>query len=343
MAPVEWPIAAGPDESGPVAARRGARDRLPCVREDFFLDTRDRLTEQERAVMTAMLADLVAVIAQEIGAALGHSSAGKDDSTLFDQLFDSGLLDIPQLVALLLRRAEEEKVAAIVRSRRQPARARLLHNLAASPEPVLAASAMALILARSRRRDRFDSPRVDLDDVPAEAAAVLVPSIAAAMRLRSGGTDRSYGESAALVLARHDEGKRLEALSFALVHALDRAGELDEQLIAAALADADISLTVEALARRAGLSFETAWAQFVAGGEELALLLRLASVSREFAAELAGQAGGVEAAIAAFDQLPQEAVDGARAWWRLDPCYRAASARLGARNGLGGRHGFAAG
>ena len=150
-------------------------------------------------------------------------------------------------------------MAAIVRSRGRPAGARLLHTLAANPDPELSAAAMALILARSRRRDRFDSPRIDLDDVPAEAAVVLVHAVAAAMRVRSGGADRSLAMPPRRCSPRHDEGKRLEALSFALIHALDRAGQLDEQLIRPALADADIALTVEALARRAGLSFETAW------------------------------------------------------------------------------------
>ena len=53
MMPEEWPIAAfAADENAP--ARFAGRGRLATVRRDFFLNPAKRLTEQERALMTAM-------------------------------------------------------------------------------------------------------------------------------------------------------------------------------------------------------------------------------------------------------------------------------------------------
>ena len=46
MVPDEWPIAA-PSDDGRYPARAAGRRRLPTVRKDFFLDPRDRLTEQD--------------------------------------------------------------------------------------------------------------------------------------------------------------------------------------------------------------------------------------------------------------------------------------------------------
>ena len=64
--PVEWPIAAEAADHPVEPARAAGRDRLPIVRRDLFLDDRARLTEQERALMSAMLGALVDQIADEI-------------------------------------------------------------------------------------------------------------------------------------------------------------------------------------------------------------------------------------------------------------------------------------
>ena len=69
MMPQEWPIAASADEREE-PARVAGRTRLRTVRADFFLEPTERLTEQERALMTAMLRCLVGDIASEIRAAL---------------------------------------------------------------------------------------------------------------------------------------------------------------------------------------------------------------------------------------------------------------------------------
>ena len=69
MMPEEWPIAA-PAADHDAPTRAAGRDRLSTVRADFVLDSATRLTEQERALMTAMLHCLVGDVADEIRAAL---------------------------------------------------------------------------------------------------------------------------------------------------------------------------------------------------------------------------------------------------------------------------------
>ena len=66
MVPDEWPIAPPSQDDGGYPARPAGRRRLPTVRKDFFLDPRDRLTEQERALMTSMLAELLGTTSQEV-------------------------------------------------------------------------------------------------------------------------------------------------------------------------------------------------------------------------------------------------------------------------------------
>ncbi len=324
--------------------RRVDRDRLPTVRADFFLDPAMRLTEQERALMTAMLADLVAALADEIrvAAQLWSGAANDDGADLFERLSASGLLDIGDLISLLLCQAEQERVAASIRPRGSGGPASFLHILAASDDADVSAAAMAVILGRSRRRDRFDSPRIDLDDVPAEAAVRLVQAVTAAIRAgeaqSESGADRRLADAASTILARHDESRRMEALSFALVHALDRAGRLDDDALRSVLADGEIGIFAEILSRRAGVDVSTTWNRLVGGGRDLACLLRMAAVPRAMAAEIAAALGesaavGPAEMIGLFDSLADDEVDSARGWLRLDRHYREAIGVLGGAGG----------
>ena len=83
MDPVEWPIAAPAADRPVEPARRAGGDRLATVRRDFFLDSAQRLSEQERALMTAMLHELVAGLADELRAALPERDAGQPDDIGF--------------------------------------------------------------------------------------------------------------------------------------------------------------------------------------------------------------------------------------------------------------------
>jgi hypothetical protein len=337
MAPVEWPISVSSPDEQAAAAHCAGGDRLASVRADFFLNPEQRLTEQERALMTAMLADLVASVADEIRAAASIADrAGEGPTELFDQLRSAGQLDVPDVIAALLRRAEEERIVAAIRASAGSGRPRFLNSLAGDEDSAVAAAAMALVLARSRRRDRYGNPRIQLDDVAAEGAVRLTYAVAAAVALQ-GNTDRLAGEGAAEVLAQHDEGKRLEALTFALVHALDQVRRLNEPTLLAAAADGEVAILIEGLARRAGIDFGGAWTH-LRGSGAFALLLRMAGASRQFAAELAAclgdlLPGGAEAEIERFDSLDEGQVERSRKWLRLDPHYRAALAALGGGDG----------
>ena len=90
MMPEEWPIIASAEPNAP--ARVAGRGRLSTVRADFFLNPAERLTEQERALMTAMLHCLVGDISGEIRAALpaGWAGANDDEAATVDFLDQGG-------------------------------------------------------------------------------------------------------------------------------------------------------------------------------------------------------------------------------------------------------------
>jgi hypothetical protein len=259
MVPDEWPIASPSEDDGAYPARPAGRRRLPTVRKDFFLDPRDRLTEQERALMTSMLAEFLGSIAEEIRAALpvGSAAANDEDSQqLLRQLSDTGLLDHVDLITLLLRRADEERIANAVRARSAP-RGGFLQALIADEDEAISASAMTLILARGRRRDRLGQPRIEFEDLPEQLANMLAYSVAAAIRLHMPGLAQEghlpFGKAAASLLASRDEHKAIDGLTAVLVRTLNRSGYLDERLLESAAEEGDVAFLAAALGERAGI------------------------------------------------------------------------------------------
>ena len=115
MMPVEWPLAASAADRQVEPARpRAGSDRLAIAAADFFLDEASRLTDEERALMAAMLRGLVSEIADELIAALppmlaAQAEQGRDG--LYRRLRRARLLEREGLVALLLRRADEQQLS----------------------------------------------------------------------------------------------------------------------------------------------------------------------------------------------------------------------------------------
>src|SRR5438270_2170627 len=300
MMPEEWPIAApAADGNGP--ARPAGRGRLATVRRDFFLDPAQRLTEQERALMTAMLHCLISDVADAVRAALpsGRIAANDEgDAALVEMLMQSGLIDEPGLMALLLRRADEERIATAARARSGRREARVLQGLVSHDYGAVAAAAMALILARGRRRDRFGQCLIAFDDLPEASAEHLVNAVAAGLRRDLAGArgpslaDAELAEALDSVLDAHDAERSIEALTAALVHFLDEGGGLSDDLVLPAAQEGEIGFVAEFLARRVGSGIDSAMDELLSGdARRLMALLRVAGASRQLSAGLLAGVG----------------------------------------------------
>lgn len=347
MMPEEWPIAPASAEPQ-VPARAAGRGRLATVRQDFFLDPAERLTEQERALMTAMLHCLVGDIAAEIRAALpiGWAGANDDEAAMIEQLSAADLLDDPELVALLLRRADEERIGAAARARTGRRDARALQALISHENGAASAAAMALILARGRRRDRFGQCLVGFDDLPRETADRLAHAIAACLRSHiasvhgSAAADSELSGAVKRLLAKHDASRSIEALNSALVALLDGSGSLTDELLLACAQEGEVGFLAEVLGRRAGISGDVAFDELLSGKDQKVMaLLQVAGFSREVSAGLLAAIGDLlgipdpGAAIGVFDAMTPDKVQAAASWLGAAPAYRRALEVLGGARG----------
>lgn len=345
--PEEWPIAATSAERDE-PARAAGRGRLSTVLVDFFLDPAERLTEQERALMTAMLHCLIGDVAAEIRAALpsGWLGANDDDAQIVESLTRAGLLNDAKLMALLLRAADEQRIGTAARARNGGRDARALQGLVSTDDGTVSAAAMALILARGRRRDRFGQCLVSFDDLPSETADWLVHAIAAALRrdilpARGAATaDSELSRVAGDLLTQHDHGRSMDALTAVLVAALDQAGSLTDELLRASAHEGEVRFLGEALGRRAGTGGKVATEELLSGNPaRLMALFRIAAVQRDLCASLLASIGdllGIDdpgAAISVFDSMSPDEVESAASWLRATHSYRAAVEATESSNG----------
>ena len=320
--------------------RSPARGRLATVRADFFLDPGERLSERERALMSAMLHCLVAEIAERLRAALPAKGRSGDDHELVGALNHACLLDEPELIALLLRRAEEERIASAASARAGRSEARVLQGLVGNDSGPVSAAAMALILARGRRRDRFGQCLLAFDDLPERTAATLVHRVAAAIKSGGNAADRDLVGSTAKLIGAHDPDKSVETLADALAAALAEAGALDNDLLLAAAHEGDVALLAHLLAHSAAVPGAVAEAELLSGDPSaVVVFLRMAKVTRPVAAGILAAIGdllGVHdpaAALAEFASFKDPAVAEAHVLVTSDPAYRSALALLEPRNG----------
>lgn len=298
--------------------------------------------------MTAMLHCLIGDIAAELRASLptGWVGANDDDAAIVEALTAAGLLDEPALMSLLLRRADEERIGTAARARTGRREARVLQGLVSHESAPISAAAMALILAKGRRRDRFGQCLVGFDDLPSDTADRLVHAIAAALRAHlaaahgRAAADSEISTAAAGFVRSHDSARSIEALTAALVELLDGAGQLTDELLLACAQDGEIGFLAEAVGRRGGIRNSLAFDELLAANaKRVMVLLRIAGFSRDLCAGVLASLGDLlgiadpGAAIGTFDQMTPDEVQVAAIWLSTSPHYRSALEALGTRNG----------
>ncbi|HEX4736768.1 MAG TPA: DUF2336 domain-containing protein [Allosphingosinicella sp.] len=325
-----------------------ARARLAAAAADLRLAESDRLTEWQRRTMLALLDRLIGSVEDDLRSGLAarlpaedhdaaHAALSSAQIEIARPLLDDAAPWDPALVALLLRRAEEHRLQV------GAADHALLVELSGSDDEAVAAAAMALLVAQSRRLDSFLEPLLLRTELPAELEHGLVWTIAASLRAYLVGThdvsppiaDRALAEAAGELLARYDEGETFAALALRLARALDAARRLDGRTIARMPREAGLPLLLAALSVRSGLPADACW-ELVAdpAARGAVLLLRAADLPRDAAAAiLFALHGDRETVVAEFERF--DGVDPADAaalltLWRADPAYRAAVASLAA-------------
>lgn len=289
--------------------------------------------------MTAMLLDLIETLATGIVAAMPSPLENAPEATeIAARLTKAGLLDRASFVALLLRRADEHRIASAFTGRTGPRRLPLLPMLVGDPDGDVAAAAMALVVARGRRRDAFGQPRIELSDLSRDDAAALVHAIAAAMSTEADEPALAHG--AETVLAGHDTADSLDAAAASLVAALVGAARAEENLVETVAEEGEAALLSMILAGRAAIDPALAWDYLVsAGSGRLALLARMAGLGRQTAARLLAELGAhigaaaIEDEIARFDEFSDEAVKAAVTLSRLPAAFRQARYALGPAHG----------
>lgn len=338
MMPVDWPLAAKsavhPNE--PVRPRSG-RLRLLVARADFFLEPSHRLTDEERALMNGLIKGLIGEICDELLSLLPALVAARAEvarDLVHRRLQSSRLLDREGVIRLLLRRSDQHRLSVGMTR----GEATLLAALVGDDNAAVADAAMALTIARGHRTDRFGRLGIGFDDLRADDAVAIVHSIAAVLRGDlEVDSDLPLADAARDLLARHDEGRRVDALVEALARALDIAGRATDDMVCKAGDAQDATLVVALLARRGGIGFDDGWDMFT-GGDAM-MLARIAQCDRPTAAQILATfdrlPGGqsTDHAIEQFDRLSESDVDRYRSWLRLDPHYRDALDRLEDGNG----------
>jgi len=312
----------------PARAPRGV-DRLAAAMRDLSLDPVARPSEQERALMLSLLTGLVGHIAEELLLRLPDMGQSEIDvGLLVDRLREAGMISRAELVGLLIRRAD---IIAFRMSARSPGGNGLLEGWAADAETAIVEAAMAVVIARASAKDRFGRPGLTLADCDAELAVSLTYAVAAALPCSP-----EFLVAAAIdLLARHDEGERLEAQEARLMRALEQGGRLDGNLLLSLAAQGEMGLLAEGLARLARIPSNEAW-QALTGRNDPAVgrLLRVAEVERAQAAGLIailsdgrGLRDPAEA-MAAFDAMTATDASDERARVRLPAAFLKARSAL---------------
>ena len=334
-----------------------ARERFAVAAADLLLPDRARLTEWQRLTAAALLTRLVRGLEDEMRARLAvrfedhealHAALSSAHVPIALPILERAqALRDADLSNVLVRRVEEHRYW---KAHAAAGGDELLFELVRDPDEEVAAEAMELVIARSRRFDRFQEPALGRVELPAELQHRLVWMVAAALRHyivqqhQVAAVDAAIEETASALISAYDEGATLEARAVRLARRLDAAERLDGALLARTLSEGMLPLFIAGLAVRCALDYAAAWEVLAdPRGRGPAILLRAAGIAREPVAALllllnsrgplvSGAEGDAAAEqLGLYDTLDLDAARDVLRLWQADPGYRASVARISTR------------
>lgn len=338
-----------------------ARERFAVAATDLLLPDQSRLSEWQRVTAGGLLTRLVASIEDELrtrlasrfaaSEALSAALAAAHVPIALPILERAQALRDADLTAMLVRRVEEHR---FWKAGAPSGRDDYLFRLVRDPDEALAAEAMALVIARSRRFDRFQEPILGQVELPAELQHKLVWMVAAALRQyivqqhRVTAVDAAVEEAASALIAGYDEGESMEAVSLQLARRLHRAGRLDGEALARIIEGGMLPFFLAGIGTLCALDPSAAWEVLSdPRGRGPALLLRAAGLSREEAGRIllalnargpllsVAEGDATAAQLDLYDTLDRPSAQETLRLWQAHPAYRASVARLSTRARLG--------
>jgi len=256
------------------------------------------------------------------------------------------LLREPDLVAAMLRRVDEHRLALML-GRDSPYHvADLAQRLLDKGDAALAEATMALLIAESRRYDAFGDPALARTDLQPGPHRKLLWAVAAALRhylvdrqgMAEPRADLLMAGAVRGLLAEHDDADTLEARADVLAKLLSDRDMIDDRLLVDALEEGWLALFTAAIAQRAGMDSTGVWSMVTdPHGLMLGTILRAIDCDRAAAVTMLYRLGSAEgvaedeivARAEAFDRMSQRQAAEAVLIWRLDPNYRRAVIEIG--------------
>ena len=333
-----------------------ARERFAVAATDLLLPDSVRLTEWQRLTAAGLLERIVRGIEDSLRSRLALSF--QDHEALHAALSSAHVpIALPileraqvlrdaELSNVLVRRVEEHRFWKKAATERDS----YLFELVRDHDDEIAGEAMAVVIARSRRFDRFQDPAVGQIELPADLQHKLVWMVAAALRQYISqqhvvpAVDAAVEEAATALVADYDEGESLEAHALRLSQRLHASGRLDGGALARIASEGVLPFFIAGLSILCALDHVATWEVLSdPRGRGPALLLRAAGIARDDAAAillaLNGRGpfiSGIEGDAVAeqlelFDTVDQGAACDVLRLWQAHPSYRASVARISTR------------
>ena len=334
-----------------------ARERFAVAATDLLLPDQARLTEWQRLTAAGLLSRLIRSVEDDLRLRLAvrfekhdalHAALSSAHVPIALPILERAqVLRDAELTTILVRRVEEHR---FWKARSEQQGEEYLFELVRDADDGVSAEAMELVIARSRRFDRFQEPTMGRVELPAELQHKLVWIVAAALRQyivqhhQVGAVDGAIEEAAVSIIAGYDEGATFEALAMRLALRLQHDGRLDGAALARIIADGVLPFFIAGLSVLCGLDQAAAWEVLAdPRGRGPALLIRAAGVARGEAAAIllalnsrgahfSGQEGDAAAAqLELYDTIDEASAREVLRLWQAHPAYRSSVARISTR------------